>query len=251
MPKVENNHIHEPFRETVTAEVSALRLRFEEHRKGISTDWYQTLIDDHFEERGSEVDQDDYFKRRALEEMLIIRYGLHLAETYSPIDELTLPWRMGVDVDDDNVAFTVEEFEGHLLVAICEGCFFDPIPTWFQGVEPLEKAGSLVTDTEFIELCSAGWEEYAHILFESVKPIEVKEKEGEYRGELESVFAQYPELTNDEVEVLYHTSDSEYRGLIWKSKFYRRHVPSLVPDIKLLTAQVESKRRDLRKKELR
>lgn len=212
--------------------------------------WYKLLVRNSLMGTKMKRKERDYFKVRGLEVILALRLGVALAEAEFPeLDKLAWPWRLGIEDIGDNLATTVDH-GGHLVVYLSKEVILEPLKTWFVGVKPIRRQDSQLADTELVELVTAGYEEYAHVVFDSIKSWEEDQKEDHLREKVDGVLRHYPDLDDEEVGEMYHLIGSEYRGLIWKVRFVSNYLPFLQDQLVGLKSRVIERRKMLRSKGL-
>ncbi len=167
----------------------------------------------------------------AVTRLMMLDFGISLAEERSLVlaDRV---WRRDLVFMRDNggsMASVVELTDGTLELWV--------------GAEILLDQKDIDME-EFVSWLETSFEEYGHMLYDSIKPEDEKDIDEENRL---FVTALTDEMEDEKLsDVLYHTIDSEYRGLIWKSWFMQHYLPALGDVYGELKGLVMRKRKELR-----
>ncbi len=170
---------------------------------------------------------------RAVEMLMITDFGIYLgARKNEALAKRILPCSVIIiDSEDEElskanfkIGVVKREQEDNFELWVSEEMLFDEIPYSSGPLGEVRQRSKLMTNNEFVLRVLGGIEEYAHMAYGSVKKEEVVAGNKGFQEFIEETMESIddPWLT----DVLYHSTDIEFRGLIWKVWLLRTYLPS-------------------------
>lgn len=201
---------------------------------------YDNALVDFWNEKQKEIDPDAIEKiNRGTEMMMIWDFGVSLIEQkqkqYFPFKD----FRCDIELVSDEYAsdknefvfstnYTLGWFKKRLWVEADAGTLFSEKELYGGTLAKLPQVLDTVSNHEFIFLLLSGIEEREHMLYFRQKKRSELKREGEMWLTIKEQ-AMFLE-DKDQAKILYHTSDSEYRGLVAKCWFLHKYLPSYHAD---------------------
>ncbi len=201
---------------------------------------YDNALVDFWNEKQRDIDPDSIEKiNRGTEMMMIWDFAVSLGEQkqkqYFPFKNFRCNIELVSDedaVDKNEFIFSTNYktrwFKKHLWVEADAGTLFSEKELYAGSLAELPPVLETVSNHEFVFLLISGLEEREHMMYFMQKKRRELNREGETWLAIkeESMLLE----DKDQAKIIYHTSDSEYRGLVAKCWFLHNYLPSFHAD---------------------